>query len=313
MKEQIKVEIQNSGLITKLKSGDKENEETCIFYYVGRGYYDVYLESCQVRREGFTTEKIGYTTEKIAEIHNSVENIMFCDSFNPDKYESITDRFKEYIQNINAIRIGYPIPPKTDLSKAYLMLLYEAVLLRSVSMRKSVQYADNKFEYMYTELLRNSDIFTAPASTRFHNSINGGLVKHSLDVYNCLVDLKNTKVFRNVDVAGMTLCALTHDWCKLNLYTPYKRNIKDESTENWIQEDAYKYTYPKYPFGHGEASMYLANKYFDLTMEESLAIRWHMGKYYTDDALNNDLSEASNNYPLVNMMQFADKLAIAKY
>ena len=34
--------------------------------------------------------------------------------------------------------------------------------------------------------LEKSDFFTAPASTRFHGSEEGGLVKHSLQVYKIL-------------------------------------------------------------------------------------------------------------------------------
>ncbi len=36
-------------------------------------------------------------------------------------------------------------------------------------------------------LENKSDFFTAPASTRYHNAFEGGLLKHSLNVYKCLV------------------------------------------------------------------------------------------------------------------------------
>ena len=35
---------------------------------------------------------------------------------------------------------------------------------------------------------KNSDFFEAPASTRFHGSYEGGLLEHSLNVYDCLFD-----------------------------------------------------------------------------------------------------------------------------
>ncbi len=38
------------------------------------------------------------------------------------------------------------------------------------------------------EFLERSDFFTAPSSTRFHGSYEGGLVQHSLNVYHCLKD-----------------------------------------------------------------------------------------------------------------------------
>ena len=35
-------------------------------------------------------------------------------------------------------------------------------------------------------LENRSDFFTAPASTRYHNAFEGGLLRHSLNVYHCL-------------------------------------------------------------------------------------------------------------------------------
>ena len=34
-----------------------------------------------------------------------------------------------------------------------------------------------------------------------------------------------------------------------------------------------------YPYGHGEKSVYIINKYMKLTDIEALAINWHMGPY----------------------------------
>ena len=45
--------------------------------------------------------------------------------------------------------------------------------------------ADKLLEYL---LSKSSDFFIAPASTRFHGSYEGGLVEHSLNVYECLAD-----------------------------------------------------------------------------------------------------------------------------
>lgn len=45
--------------------------------------------------------------------------------------------------------------------------------------------ADKLIEYL---LSSSSDFFTAPASTRFHGSCEGGLVEHSINVYTCLKD-----------------------------------------------------------------------------------------------------------------------------
>ena len=43
--------------------------------------------------------------------------------------------------------------------------------------------------------IRNSDFYTAPASTRFHLSIEGGLLQHSLNVYECLMAKRDNVVW----------------------------------------------------------------------------------------------------------------------
>ena len=45
--------------------------------------------------------------------------------------------------------------------------------------------SDKLLEYLCSPA---SDFFTAPASTRFHGSYEGGLAEHSLNVYRCLKD-----------------------------------------------------------------------------------------------------------------------------
>ena len=39
----------------------------------------------------------------------------------------------------------------------------------------------------FIKFLENTDFFTAPASTRFHGDYAGGLVEHSMKVYEILV------------------------------------------------------------------------------------------------------------------------------
>ena len=41
---------------------------------------------------------------------------------------------------------------------------------------------------------KNSDFFEAPASTRFHGSYEGGLLEHSLNVYDCLLDTRVSEI-----------------------------------------------------------------------------------------------------------------------
>ena len=63
--------------------------------------------------------------------------------------------------------------------------------------------------------LAGTDFFEAPASTRFHGSHPGGLVQHSLNVYDRLGDLLNcVPGAPDVPPESRAICALLHDLCK---------------------------------------------------------------------------------------------------
>lgn len=42
----------------------------------------------------------------------------------------------------------------------------------------------------------HSDFFTAPASTRFHGNMKGGLCAHSVHVYHCLKDYLDRQIVK---------------------------------------------------------------------------------------------------------------------
>ena len=76
-----------------------------------------------------------------------------------------------------------------------------------------------------------SDFFTAPSSTRFHGAYEGGLVEHSLNVYECLKDYLSrprTKDLYGMDYTPETIAvtALLHDICKVGFYAVDYRNAK---------------------------------------------------------------------------------------
>ena len=162
------------------------------------------------------------------------------------------------------------------------------------------------------EWLRQTDFYKAPASTQYHESHVGGLLEHTFKVLDRGLDLIDCGSFSAVNAMSFEICALTHDWCKIGLYEGYKRNVKDDNG-NWIQVDAFKREQRGVPLGHGVTSMFLAGKFFKLTVDEALAIRWHQGRWNCCDAEFNELQKANEEYPLVHLLQFADQLAIVKY
>lgn len=136
------------------------------------------------------------------------------------------------------------------------------------------------------DFLEKTDFFTAPASTRFHSSYEGGLLQHSLNVYDCLVNLGTTTGdVQEFQAAGMRLdsipqesiiiVALLHDLCKVNFYATEMRWRKDANNK-WEQYPVYAVN-DRNPYGHGEKSVMMASEFIHLTMEERYAIRWHMG------------------------------------
>lgn len=164
--------------------------------------------------------------------------------------------------------------------------------------------ADKLLEYLLSD---KSDFFSAPASTRFHGSYPGGLVEHSINVYECLKDyLSRTRVkeLYNMDFSDETIAivSLLHDICKVNIYKPGTRNVKDENGV-WKQVPTYTFE-DKMPYGHGEKSVYIINGYMRLTRDEAFAIRYHMGFTGVEDV--GTVSNAFEMFPLAFATATAD-------
>ena len=170
----------------------------------------------------------------------------------------------------------------------------------------------SKFE-IAIDWLRTTDFYTAPASTKYHEAIPGGLLVHTLRVYNEMVKLHKIDEFNKVDIAKATIAALVHDWCKIGYYESYQKNVKDDATGQWRKETAYTVNQKGLPFGHGTTSMYIAMKLLRLTEEQALAVRWHMGAWHVTDVEKSELQKANTSYPMVYLIQFADQLACTDY
>lgn len=157
------------------------------------------------------------------------------------------------------------------------------------------------------EFLQKSDFFTAPASTRYHGACEGGLLAHSLNVYDCLVDILNRprmKELYGVEYSDETIAiaALMHDVCKVNFYKTSFRNAKDENGK-WVSVPYYTIE-DNLPYGHGEKSVYIVSGFMRLTRDEAFAIRYHMGFSGTEDT--NNVSKALEMFPLAYALVCAD-------
>ena len=154
------------------------------------------------------------------------------------------------------------------------------------------------------EFIEKTDFFKAPASTRFHGNFEGGLLEHSLKVYEILVDkVKNTSIPVNTPDESLVLIALLHDLCKVNYYKVDYRNAKNEFGE-W-EKVPYYTVEDTIPYGHGEKSVMMITEYIKLTSEEKYCIRWHMG-FSEPKELYGTLGEAFKKYPTALLVNEAD-------
>jgi hypothetical protein len=155
------------------------------------------------------------------------------------------------------------------------------------------------------DYIRTTDFYTAPASTRFHSCHEGGLLEHSLNVYNVLNEkLKAGQwVSKQFNSNSVIITALLHDMCKANFYKTDYRNVKNDKG---VWEKVPYYTVDdELPFGHGEKSVYIISAFIKLTREEAMAIRWHMG--FSEPKENfNSVGKAMGSFPLTLALSESD-------
>lgn len=193
----------------------------------------------------------------------------------------------------------------------------------------NIQELIEKFEQLLTSVkrdgidkllayIRKSDFYRAPASTRFHSCHDGGLLEHSLNLYECLLSKKQNpiwaEVLREVDGESLILVALLHDLCKSYLYVPEFKNKKvysDTGTKrdeggrfDWQAVKGYS-TDDKIPYGHGEKSVMMIEEFIKLKPIERYAIRWHMG-FTEPKEYWNTLTTAIKKYPVILAVHQAD-------
>ena len=163
--------------------------------------------------------------------------------------------------------------------------------------------SEDLLRYLMSE---SSDFFIAPASTRYHGAEMGGLCRHSLNVYDALVDIMNRRRMKETygihySDESIAIAALLHDLCKVNFYRVESRNVK----RNGVWEAVPYYTIDdSLPYGHGEKSVYIVSGFMKLTRDEAFAIRYHMGFSGTED--NNTVGRALEMFPLAFGLCVAD-------
>lgn len=184
--------------------------------------------------------------------------------------------------------------------------------------------ADNLLAY-----IESTSFFKDPASARYHMNVEGGLCEHSLNVYHRLRWLCDEEAKKNPDFVrpwdeSIAIVGLLHDLCKAGTYVIELKNqktydpckvgeapdymVKHDSNGDFIWETVPAFTNnDPMPYGHGEKSVYLIQKYIKLTDEEAFAIRYHMGAW--NDGEKQYAAKAFEMYPLAFLVHVADEWA----
>lgn len=170
-------------------------------------------------------------------------------------------------------------------------------LLKSVD-RKGI---DKLLEYLEVK----TDFYTAPASTKYHNNCTGGLLAHTLNVYE---NFKNLLKMRNIELPeeSIIIISLLHDICKCNYYVLEQRNRKING--KWEQVDVWSNTKTvSPPLPHSYRSIRMLLQFFRLTPQEELCIYYHMGPYGGEDyEYRNLLQKVNTDYPETLLFYTAD-------
>lgn len=142
--------------------------------------------------------------------------------------------------------------------------------------------------------LAELNFFDAPASAKHHGAHAGGLFDHSAEVTRQLLLLTEKLGLQWEREKSPYIVGMFHDLCKCDQY-----ERREDGSFGHLQSLLN---------GHGDKSVILAQGILELTREEILCIRWHMGAF--DDQKNwNSYGAAVEAYPTVLFTHTADMLA----
>ena len=168
--------------------------------------------------------------------------------------------------------------------------------------------------------LERLGFFTAPASTKFHLSILGGLMLHSWNVCNTALMLRDQMILmkpelqEKLPIDSVIIASLLHDVCKSDIYKETLLNRKNDQGF-WEKVPGYEADCSNFPMGHGEKSVImLVTMGLKLTKDEMLAIRWHMTAWelaFQSFEQKANLQAARTIAPLCAIVQSADGLSSA--
>lgn len=161
----------------------------------------------------------------------------------------------------------------------------------------------------FFDWLCDNGYFTAPASTKYHGNHEGGLFEHSVAVATTLRDLTKDNWLHWMRDSSPVIIGLFHDICKIDQYRhPEKTLMVDNVPQSFPDQTAWEYSDDMLLKGHGDKSIMILASHMQLTEEEVMCIRYHMGAF-TPESEWKDYTRAVRRYPNVLWTHQADMIA----
>lgn len=167
------------------------------------------------------------------------------------------------------------------------------------------------------EDLESWGFFEAPASCQGHGAHPGGLLEHSLNVYDAAMAERDYVLKVRPDLEpqlkpdSVAIAALLHDVCKSDFYRLVKKKRRNE-VGLYEEFETYEIHDENFPVGHGEKSVILLlQSGLDLSDDEICAIRWHMGPWNMSGDDEKFYRKSGKASPLQPLIHSADTIASA--
>jgi hypothetical protein len=110
--------------------------------------------------------------------------------------------------------------------------------------------------------------FEKPASVSHHGNYTGGLFDHSLAVMDTLLNMTNDLGIKWQHPRSPYVVGMFHDLCKI---------------DNYVYREGWMHNPDQILKGHGDKSIMLLSQFINLTEEEIMCIKFHMGAYETSE------------------------------
>ena len=159
----------------------------------------------------------------------------------------------------------------------------------------------------FLKYLQTSGFYESPSACKLHGAYKGGLVIHSTTVFYTWLELdfdmpKHTNRYNSYTQESMLLISVAHDLCKVGRYK--------------FTDDGIKYNKKKSDVGHSLKSLEIIKQFIELTDEEEMCIKFHMGYYGTHEFNEKhgeytlqELADANNKYKNTRVFHMVDNIA----